>query len=610
MSADIETVGHDEGGVRLDRWFKRHYPTLTHGALEKLLRTGQVRIEGKRAKAGDRLEVGQAIRLPPQLKSLPEAEAPKLAPATSHRDNDMKFMESLVLHEDSSVFVLNKPSGLATQGGSGITRHLDGLLEHLQGNKRHKPRLVHRLDRDTSGVIMVARTAPAAAALSEALRQRDAKKVYWALTRGVPVPRQGTIKLHLAKEGTANADERMTGVDKDAEGAKSAVTHYSVMAAASNQYAWVAVMPVTGRTHQIRAHLAAIGTPIVGDFKYGGVDVRGQGELEDRLHLHARFLDIAHPDGGRIKIVAPLHPHMLHAWKLFGFDPNSTEDAFKGLVLAKSSDREPADAEPAMLNRAPGRSHEKRHERPREEGQARPKSHERREERGGKNRATPPGRGRDRAREDGADKRGGKPQARGRSERDERGYSDERPKRPGKTDGKPGGKPQTRGRSERDERGYSGERPKRPGRPGAKPGGKPFGARGARDFGEGKPRGEDGPRREENSRGEERPRREDRPRGEGKPRREGKPRGEKAFGDKPRGERPRGEGGRGEGRAHGGAKGSSRSGPPRGEASRNGASKGGPSRSGPSRGGKPPGRGGPVKPGPRKSGPGKSGPRR
>jgi len=451
VSADTETVGHDEGGVRLDRWFKRHYPTLTHGALEKLLRTGQVRIEGRRAKAGDRLEVGQAIRLPPQLKNLPAPEAPKLAPATSHRDNDRKFMESLVLHEDSAIFVLNKPSGLATQGGSGITRHLDGLLEHLQGNKRHKPRLVHRLDRDTSGVIMVARTAPAAAALSEALRQRDAKKVYWALTRGVPVPRQGTIKLHLAKEGTANADERMTGVDRDAEGAKSAVTHYSVMAAASNQYAWVAVMPVTGRTHQIRAHLAAIGTPIVGDFKYGGVDVRGQGELEDRLHLHARFLDIAHPDGGRIKVVAPLHPHMLHAWKLFGFDPDSTEDAFRGLVLARAPDREPAVAEPAPLNRAPGRSHEKRGERPRPASA--PKSHERRAERGGKNRAAPP-------------------HAKSHERREERGGARDGAKAFSGTKGKPRGRPPGRDRAEGESKGYS----EAPGKSRSRPprGDKPF----------------------------------------------------------------------------------------------------------------------------------------
>ncbi|MEY4879865.1 MAG: hypothetical protein RJB62_1334 [Pseudomonadota bacterium] len=335
MSAETETVARDEAGVRLDRWFKRHYPTLAHGPLEKLLRTGQVRIDGKRAKAGDRLEAGQAIRIPPQLKSLPAAEEPKLPIETSLTDSDRKFMEGLVLYEDPSVFILNKPCGLATQGGSGITRHLDGLLEVLQGKKRQRPRLVHRLDRHTSGVIIVARTVPAAAALSESLRRHDARKIYWALTSGVPTPRQGTIKLHLAKEsgfGAGGSDERMTGVDKDADGAKSAVTHYSVIGTAAHQYAWVALMPVTGRTHQLRAHLQAIGTPIVGDFKYGGVDVRGKGELDDKLHLHARSIDIAHPDGGRLKMTAPLPPHMLQAWKLFGFDPNFKEDAFAALT--------------------------------------------------------------------------------------------------------------------------------------------------------------------------------------------------------------------------------------------------------------------------------------
>lgn len=327
MSADVQLVDREEAGVRLDRWFKRHFPNLAHGPLEKLLRTGQVRVDGKRAKAGDRLEAGQAVRIPPQLRSV----GPTHAVASASREiseDDRKFVQSLVIYEDPSLFVLNKPSGLATQGGSGISRHLDGLLEGLQGRKRQRPRLVHRLDRYTSGVIVVARTVPAAAALSEALRRRDAKKIYWALTRGVPSPRQGTIRLHLAKEGNAGVDERMIGVEGETEGAKSAVTHYSVMGAAGNQYAWVALQPVTGRTHQIRAHLQAIDAPIVGDAKYGGPNAKGSGELENRLHLHARSIDIAHPEGGRLKISAPLPPHMLHAWNLFGFDPDTNENPF------------------------------------------------------------------------------------------------------------------------------------------------------------------------------------------------------------------------------------------------------------------------------------------
>ena len=323
-------VEEDEAGLRLDRWFKRHYPALGHGSLEKLLRTGQVRINGKRAHASARLEAGQSIRIPPQLQAQ-TVHQPKTARASSFDDADRDFMERLVIHEDPSVFVLNKPSGIATQGGSGISRHIDGLLETIQGKKRQKPRLVHRLDRDTSGVLVVARTLPAAAALSESLRRRDARIIYWALTKGVPIPRRGVVKLALAKEagfGKYGRDERMAPAEDDAEDAKSATTHYAVMGTAANQYAWVALRPVTGRPHQLRAHLAHLGTPIVGDFKYGGENAKGLGELEDRLHLHARSIDIAHPDSGRLRAVAPLPLHMIHAWRLFGFDPNSSAEPF------------------------------------------------------------------------------------------------------------------------------------------------------------------------------------------------------------------------------------------------------------------------------------------
>ena len=325
----IANVDKDEAGVRLDRWFKRRFPAVTHGHLEKLLRTGQVRVNGKRAKAGDRLEAGQAIRIPPQLEhdAAPQPSKPHVVVSNA----DSKFIEGLVIHEDASTFVLNKPSGLATQGGSGIGRHIDGMLEALQGKKRQRPRLVHRLDRDTSGVLVVARTVPAAGALSESLRRRDARKIYWALTKGVPKPRRGVIKLALSKEtgfGRKGRDERMTPADSEAENAKSATTYYAVLGAAADQYAWVALRPVTGRTHQLRAHLAHIGTPIVGDFKYGGPAAKGMGELEDRLHLHARTIDIAHPDGGRLRATADLPPHMAHAWKIFGFDASYAEDPF------------------------------------------------------------------------------------------------------------------------------------------------------------------------------------------------------------------------------------------------------------------------------------------
>jgi 23S rRNA pseudouridine955/2504/2580 synthase len=323
-SAHVEA---EEAGLRLDRWFKRHYPALGHGLLEKLLRTGQVRIDGRRAKAGDRLEAGQAIRIPPQVNNIAPREQQSRPPPPLSRA-DRTLIGSLVIHEDASTFVLNKPSGIPSQGGSGVKRHIDGMLDGLQGTKRQRPRLVHRLDRDTSGVIVVARTLPAAAALSESLRRRDARKVYWALTKGVPKPQQGVIKLALAKQGRQGHDERMTPVEASDGDAKAATTYYAVMGTAAHHYAWVALRPVTGRTHQIRAHLAHIGAPIVGDIKYGGPAAKGLGELEDRLHLHARAIDIAHPEGGRLRAVAPLPPHMRHAWNLFGFNPDSEIDPF------------------------------------------------------------------------------------------------------------------------------------------------------------------------------------------------------------------------------------------------------------------------------------------
>lgn len=335
MSAETRQIDTDDDGIRLDRWFKRHYPALSHGAVEKLLRTGQVRVDGKRAKASDRISANQILRLPPQIASIhsemhglstrPEPRAQPLAQTVGGRALD------LVIHKDSSVLVLNKPSGLATQGGSGIREHVDGLLDQLNFERKQRPRLVHRLDRDTSGVLVVARTPTAAARLSESLRERDAQKIYWALTKGVPKPLRGTIKSALAKEagfGAHGRDERMAEVGRETEGARNAVTDYAVLDSAGPEFAWVAVKPVTGRMHQIRVHLASLGTPIVGDFKYGGTDARGRGEIENRLHLHARSIDIAHPDGGRLQVTAPLPPHMQKSWRLLGFDPDANQNPF------------------------------------------------------------------------------------------------------------------------------------------------------------------------------------------------------------------------------------------------------------------------------------------
>jgi len=321
--ADTVPISADEDGIRLDRWFKRRYPALTHGRLEKMLRTGQVRLDGKRAKAADRVAVGQSVRVPPQVVHAPaEEEKPRPEPK---RDTGGLSLQDMILYMDKSVIVLNKPSGLATQGGSGITRHVDGMLDQLAFEKNTRPRLVHRLDKDTSGVLVVARTVPAAASLARSLAQRDASKVYWALTRGVPQQKRGTIKAALAKEGGRGA-ERMEVSESD--NAKYAITDYAVIDHAGEEFAWVAAKPVTGRTHQIRVHLASLETPIVGDFKYGAQAARGKGAIADKLHLHARSIDIARPDGGRLVVTAPLSDHMQKSWELLGLDADDTRDHF------------------------------------------------------------------------------------------------------------------------------------------------------------------------------------------------------------------------------------------------------------------------------------------
>ena len=324
--AQIAVAG-DEDGIRLDRWFKRHYPALTHGRLEKLLRTGQVRGDGARAKANARLAAGQTVRVPP-LGAEIERPAPK--PERALSDKDARFVRDLVIHKDKSVLVLNKPAGLAVQGGTKTERHLDGMLDALTFEAAERPRLVHRLDRDTSGVIVLARTARAAAALARAFQQKDARKIYWALVVGTPAPLQGTIDLALAKQGGPRA-ERVSPAEAGDEDAQNAVTHYSVVTSVSTKFAWVAFMPLTGRTHQIRAHARAIGTPIVGDGKYGGITAHPGGEIPRQLHLHARSIDIAHPDGGRLFIEAELPPHIKTSWKLLGLEERDAKGAFDGL---------------------------------------------------------------------------------------------------------------------------------------------------------------------------------------------------------------------------------------------------------------------------------------
>lgn len=327
MSVSTLTVAADEADIRLDRWFKRHYPGLSHGRLEKLLRTGQVRIDGKRAKSNQRLEPGQMVRVPPLGEDAGTAPVPGDRPAarTKVSPAEEAMIRACVIHRDASVLVLNKPPGLATQGGTGMTRHVDALLDALRFDAAERPRLVHRLDKDTSGVLVLGRTAAAAAALAKAFKGRDVRKVYWALVVGLPNPREGVIKAAISMQEGAGGEKMQV----DPYEGKSAITDYAVIESAQKKVAWVQLEPRTGRTHQLRVHCAHIGTPILGDGKYGGAEAHLQGMgISRKLHLHARAISVPHPDGGSLCISAPLPEHMADSFAFFGFEPAEAPDPF------------------------------------------------------------------------------------------------------------------------------------------------------------------------------------------------------------------------------------------------------------------------------------------
>jgi len=306
-------VAADDDGTRLDRWVRRKFGGVSQGQIEKMLRTGQIRVDGKRAKSSTRLETGQSVRVPP----LPEVKSAPAAPRDARLSAaDRDFIRSLVIYRDDDIIAINKPSGIAVQGGTKIKRHIDGLLDGLRFDAKERPKLVHRLDRDTSGVLVLARNAFSAAALAKAFRGRDVEKTYWAIVAGVPKPRRGEIDLALDKRGEAGHEKMAAGTGR------RAITRYIVVENAGPDAAWLALYPETGRTHQLRVHCSAIGTPIVGDRKYGGVEaVPGGFPNADRLHLHARGLTLVHPRKGMVTIEAEPPPFMSDTMKYFGFDP-------------------------------------------------------------------------------------------------------------------------------------------------------------------------------------------------------------------------------------------------------------------------------------------------
>ncbi len=322
MSIETKKVADDEAGLRLDRWFRVHFPDVTHGYLQKLLRSGQVRVDSKRVQANARLEAGQQVRVPLVVRK-PAAPKPSLQPPLGLSKADRDFIERMILYEDEHVLVLNKPFGIAVQGGTATRRHLDGLLAGMVDRFGDRPRLVHRLDRDTTGVLLVAKHRDAAAKLGRIFQTRSAAKTYWALVKGVPKPPQGKIEAALVKAAGPDGDRVRKALPGEQDKAMHATTHYSVIDRVAHKVAWVSLKPVTGRQHQLRAHMALIGHPIVGDNKYEGDKVLVDSGIVPMLHLHARRLVIPHPVAGepKIDVTAPLPEHMRKSWELLGLDP-------------------------------------------------------------------------------------------------------------------------------------------------------------------------------------------------------------------------------------------------------------------------------------------------
>ncbi|MBY6155679.1 RluA family pseudouridine synthase [Vannielia litorea] len=330
-------VSADDAGQRLDRWFRRIFPHVPQGRIEKMCRKGEIRVDGGRVKASTRLEEGQEVRIPP----LPEGAAPTPTKRSTVSDADAKMIRDAVIWKDDYIIALNKPPGLPTQGGSGQTRHVDGLAEALTFGTEDKPRLVHRLDKDTSGVLLLARSRKIAADLTAAIRHKETRKIYWAVVAGVPSPYNGEIKFGLVKApGGKGAGEKMLCVHprevESTEGAKRAHTLYSALYRVAGRATWVALEPITGRTHQLRAHMAEIGHPIAGDGKYGGSAQENMGDgwgakmggiISGKLHLHARSMTFLHPVTKQpVTVTAPLPQHMAETFDTFGWTEDLAAD--------------------------------------------------------------------------------------------------------------------------------------------------------------------------------------------------------------------------------------------------------------------------------------------
>lgn len=345
-------VAAADAEIRLDRWFKRHLPDVSFNLVSRWARTGQLRLDGKRAIPGDRVEAGQEIRVPPVETAPRRSDRQKLRREALTTD-EVAFVRAMVIHEDPNAFVLNKPPGLATQGGTKTNQHLDRLLDGLAREEAGRPKLVHRLDKDTSGALLVAKSARSAGHFAKAFSGRTARKIYWAIVVGVPDASEGTIDAPLSKQPGTGGEK----MHIDEEHGLPAKTRWRLIDRAGNRAAWIELQPLTGRTHQLRAHIAALGHPIVGDAKYGGPEAFLTGGISRKLHLHARQIRIDAPDGGKIDVTADLPAHFADSLATLGFE-TGTADA-----LPRRQHKAPAAPQRKVAAAAKARRRERRGER-------------------------------------------------------------------------------------------------------------------------------------------------------------------------------------------------------------------------------------------------------
>lgn len=304
---EIKKVKAEDDGMRLNRWFMKYYPNLTLGRLQKLLRTKQIKVDGKRAETSLKLAAGSEVRIPP-MDEQPETGANR----SEISRRDAEFILSLVIYKDDNIIVLNKPSGLAVQGGTNTSRHVDGMLEALRFELNEKPKLVHRIDKDTSGVLVLARNRTWADRLTKAFREHTLPKTYLALVNSCPKNPAGEIKAPLEKCG----EKSLVGPD-----GKPAATVYKTLDEVGSKFALVETSPLTGRTHQIRAHMEYIGCPIVGDDKYFGGEKRQKyASIPDKLYLHAYKIDLSALYNKKTVIKAALPEHFKKALAALGIE--------------------------------------------------------------------------------------------------------------------------------------------------------------------------------------------------------------------------------------------------------------------------------------------------